>query len=114
MNDLEMNLLLAKNLQGRMKHITDQLIHLKDYPEQWSDFKEIINMKINHVINDSITLGSEKAAHYMALLQNQLNDEFCNETIDIIREQFDEVLKALDAYGPEILINNPTQVNFAH
>lgn len=114
MNDLNMKLLMAKNLQGRLKHMSDQLVHLKDYPEQWPNFHNIINMKLNQIINDSMSLGSEKAAHYIALLQNQLNEEFSAKTVEVMLEQLDEVLRALDIYGPEILINNREQVSFAH
>ncbi|MGI4993234.1 hypothetical protein ACRXCV_11425 [Halobacteriovorax sp. GFR7] len=114
MNELELKKFQARNLQGRMKHLSHQLEYLKVNPEDWENFQSIINMKFNHLINDSISLGSVEAANYLALLQNHLNENFNSETITIVKDQFDEVLDALDGLGVELLINTEAQSEFTH
>ncbi len=114
MNPLETKKFQARNLQGRMKHLSNQLEYLKTHPEEWPTFKDIMNMKFDHLISDSIGLGSIEAANYLALLQNQLNKDFNMDVISIVKDQFDEVLEALDSLGVELLINDFDTPEFAH
>lgn len=113
-NQLEFKKFQARNLQGRMKHLSNQLEYLKSNINEWENFEPIINMKLDRLITDSINLGSLEAANYIALMQDQLTSNFNLEVLCIVKDQIDEVLDAMEKMGVELLINAQEQSEFTH